>query len=97
MIKMTFDKYDEEMRRFEAMEDTSKNHGITENEMIKMEKDPDKYLRYAMYLLTRAPYKEGGDDNFNFTNVDAMLPSDVNYRLEAIIENAIEIVDSEED
>lgn len=97
MIKMTFDKYDEEMNRFEAMEDTSKNHGITENEMIKMEKDPDKYLRYAMYLLTRAPYKEGGDDSFNFTNADAVTPSVIAYRLDALIEDNIDWVDSDEE
>lgn len=97
MIKMTFDKFDEEMTRFEAMADTTKNHGITLDELARMEADPEKYLRYAMYLLTRAPYKEGGDDSYNFTNVDAAKPSVVNYRLDALISDTIDYVDSNEE
>lgn len=97
MTKMTFDKFDEEMKRFEAMDDTSKNHGITLDEMTKMESEPDKYLRYAMYLLTRAPYKNGGDDSFNFTNADAASPSAINYRLDALVQDNIDWVESDDD
>lgn len=93
MVTMTFEQYEKEMERFASMPDTTKQHGITLDEITKMENDPEKYLRYAMYLLTRDAYKEGGNNEFAFTNIDAVKPTSMAYRLDSLVEETINWVD----
>ncbi len=80
----------------ELLNDENTNvYGITEADMQRMEANPEKYLKYAMYLSTRPYYKDGGDDSFVFINADAMKPINVAFRLDELIDETIELYDAE--
>lgn len=96
MRKMTFAQYDKEIEKFELMADPTHNYGLTENDMKIIEADPEKYIEFAMYLLTRDWYKEGNKVEHIFDNVDAMRCADVTFRLTDMLYDAIELYDENE-
>lgn len=95
-IKMSFIQFEAEMERFSNMPNVSKNHGITHKEMTMMEGDPTKYYRYAMYLLSREPYLNGGNNQYIFSNVDAALASEIAYRLDSLVDSTVDLFDSDD-
>ena len=97
MIKMTFAEYDKMMAGFEVMESPSHNYGLTDKDLAKMEADPEKYLIFAMYLLTRDWYMDRGDFSHEFDNLDAEKCVNVNYRLNELLKDALYLYDEEDE
>lgn len=93
MVKMTFDKYDELMEKFEAMPNTIHDYGITMEDMERMKEKPDKYIQFAMYLSTRPWYMGKGNNAHVFINPDALNPADTACLLKKFINENLYLYD----
>lgn len=96
MRRMTFAQYDKEIEKFEVMPDPTHNYGLTEEDMRIIEDNPEKYIEFAMYLLTRTWYREENESAHIFDNVDAMRCKDVTFRLTDMLYDAIDLYDENE-
>ena len=99
MVAMTFSQYDELMEKFEAMPNPIHDYGITEEDMKRMNDDPDKYYEFVMYLSTRPWYKDKGDNTHVFINSDALKADKAATMLECFISEQIfdNMLDDEDD
>ena len=94
MLKMTFAEYDRLERKFEMMANPTHNYGLTEADVIALEAEPEKFMHFAMYLLTRDWYKNPTDEH-QFDNLDAMKSRDVAFRLTTLLYDTVELYDEE--
>ena len=93
-MKMTFDAYAELDDKIASLPGLPENYGITEKDLSQMEARPEKYYKFAMYLLNQ-PYYEKGAESHKFDNENALPQEVVCTRLNELIENFIEFVDEE--
>ena len=97
MRKMTFDEFDKLQEKYKRKGGLPPiNHGITEHDMEVMEKNPEDFLDFAIYLLTLPAYKDFGDKSYRFMNADAADPTDIAFRLDTLIKDNIELYDEED-
>lgn len=98
MIKMTFDNYYAELERMKGLDDlkASAEYGLTKKDIETMKKDPDKYVYFCMYMITRPYYSEDSDETKEFVNIDALPALKVTEELDNIINEALELYDEEE-
>lgn len=78
-------------QKLQAYPNTMHDYGITENDLERIESNPEKYLRFSLYLLSRN--KEG---SHVYENEDA-LPSDtLRYWLTEFVKNNTAMIRSME-
>lgn len=99
-MKMTFDAYYEELERLKKLDNlaVSSEYGVTAKDIETMKKDPEKFVSFCMYLITRPWYAGANgknDDEKVFENVDALPLFEAAKALDDIINEAIELYDEE--
>ncbi len=96
-MKMTFDNYYAELDRLSKLEDlkVSSDYGLTKKDIDVMKKNPEKYVTFCMYMITRPWYAEDSDMVKDFVNADALAPLVVTQELDDIINEALELYDEE--
>ena len=99
MIKMRFDNYYSELERMKGLDDTriTEDYGITAKDIEVMKKNPEKYVFFCMYLISRPWYSDECDEVKVFANADALPALKVTEALDEIINDALELFEEEED
>lgn len=92
MINMTFDSYAELDDKIASLPPRVENYGLEEKDLEKMEADPKRYYKYAMYLLNQ-PYYETYSKFHKFDNEDAIPQDEVIDRLNNLIKNFIQLTE----
>ena len=92
MINMTFDEYAELDDKIADLPQRNENYGIVDKDLIRIESDPDRYYKYAMYLLNQ-PYYEVNADIHQFDNPGALPQDEVVDRLNTLIRKYVNITD----
>ena len=92
MIIMTFDQYTALDDKIASLPKRIEEYGITEQDMKRIESDPDRYYKYAMYLLNHS-YYEPNASVFLFKNPNALPQKEVTKRLNQMLKSCIKITD----
>lgn len=87
-IIMPTSQFLEEMEKFDEYPDTFHDYGLTREDIERIENNPKKYYRFAMYLLSR-DIKPG----HIFINDDALPVEEANFWLNEFIKNNISLID----
>lgn len=88
-MNMTFDAYTKLDDKISRLPGRVENYGLTEEDIQKMESNPEKYYKYAMYLLNQ-PYYGPNAKEHKFDNENALPQQDVYNRLNRLIQDFIQ-------
>ena len=80
MTKIAVEKFLDEMEKLDEYPDTMHDYGLTMEDIEKIEENPDKYFRFAMYLLSR-----NIPDDHIFINEDALTAKEANFWLNEFV------------
>lgn len=83
-IEMSRDAFLSAMDKMEHYPDTLHDYGLTNEDLTRMESDPEKYIRFVLYLMTR----EYADDHV-FINPDALEPSTIQFHLNELVRKKV--------
>ena len=85
MITMTYDQFDEIYDKMETLPSVIiSGKGLTENDLMKLQSNPDKYMPMIIYYLTR-----NFADDEQFSNSDAIPGSEIKAELNKIIKENV--------
>lgn len=87
-IEMNTDDFLESLAAMDEYPETLHDYGITMEDIKRMESDPPKYIRFAMYLLSR-----DYDDDHIFINADALPVKDASFWLNEFINANVQLTD----
>ena len=91
-MTMTFEEYDKKEEAFEKMPDPSLQHGITEKDIDMWRTEPDVYIDFAIYMLTRSWYAHP-DVHTAFINADALPQAEAKKAINKFLIDNIEFTD----
>ena len=92
MVVMKFNDYAKLDDEIAKLPGRVENYGLTEKDLKRMEHEPEKYFKYAMFLLNQPCYADT-KKNHVFENEDALPQENVVKRLNDLINDTVRFED----